>query len=135
MAVARTALGWVDALGVGIFLFGWLFEGIADAQLARFLRTRTSAEAVLESGLWRWSRHPNYFGEVVLWWGIGIVAVSGGGAWWVLAGPITVTLLLRFVSGVPIAEARSMRRPAYRAYAERTSVFFPLPPRKRAPSS
>jgi steroid 5-alpha reductase family enzyme len=84
----------------------------------------------MDRGLWGWSRHPNYFGDFVVWWGLGLVAV-GAGAWWALCGPALMTLLLMRVSGVPLLEGTiGERRPGYAAYAARTSAFFPRPPRR-----
>ncbi len=84
----------------------------------------------MQSGLWRYSRHPNYFGDFLVWWGIGIVALAAG-AWWALAGPAVMAVLLLRVSGVTLLEKTiGERRPAYAAYAARTSAFFPRPPRR-----
>jgi steroid 5-alpha reductase family enzyme len=83
----------------------------------------------MDSGLWRFSRHPNYFGEFVLWWGIGLIAVSGG-AWWALIGPLLLSLFLLKVSGIALTEKDiAMRRPEYQDYVRRTSAFVPRPPR------
>jgi steroid 5-alpha reductase family enzyme len=87
---------------------------------------------VLDSGLWRYSRHPNYFGESLLWWGYGAFALGVPGGFWTLFAPLAMTFLLLRVSGVPLLEAgMEKRRPGYRGYIERTSSFVPWPPRPR----
>jgi steroid 5-alpha reductase family enzyme len=123
-------LGPIDALGVVTFATGLCFEAIGDAQLARFLADPASAGQVMQSGLWRYTRHPNYFGDALVWWGIGLVAASAG-AWWSLAGPALMTVLLLRVSGVALLEKDiGSRRPGYASYVARTSAFLPLPPRR-----
>jgi steroid 5-alpha reductase family enzyme len=122
-------LGLLDAAGVLAFAVGLLFEAVGDAQLARFLRDPASRGRVLQSGLWRYTRHPNYFGDALLWWGLGLVGAASG-AWWCLAGPALMTFLLLRVSGVTLLEKEMAgRRPEYAAYVRRTSAFVPLPPR------
>ena len=130
VAVASpTPLGPLDWAGAALAAFGIVFESVADAQLARFRRDPAGAGRVLDSGLWRWSRHPNYFGECCVWWGIYLLAVAGGGAWTAFS-PLIMTLLLLRVSGVSLLEKDiGERRPAYRDYVARTSAFVPWPPR------
>jgi steroid 5-alpha reductase family enzyme len=125
---ARAPLGLLDAAGVALFAAGLAFEAIADAQLARFLARPGSAGRVMDEGLWRWSRHPNYFGDFLVWWGLGLVGAAAG-APWALAGPAVMSLLLLRVSGVTLLEKTiGARRPGYAEYAARTSAFFPWPP-------
>ena len=127
--VSSAPLNWLDALGFSLFAFGLIWESVADFQLARFLSSRQNTDAVMDSGLWRYSRHPNYFGEFCLWWGLWLVAAAAGAAW-TIVGPILLSLFLFKVSGVALLEKDiSGRRPAYQAYIDRTSAFFPLPPR------
>jgi steroid 5-alpha reductase family enzyme len=130
-AVAAPApLGPLDWAGVLLASAGIVLEGTADAQLTRFRRDPASAGRVLDRGLWRWSRHPNYFGECCVWWGLYLVAVAGGGAWTVFS-PLLMTVLLLRVSGVALLEKDiGERRPAYREYVARTSAFVPWPPRR-----
>ena len=124
--------GW-DSLGVAVAAGGLACEAVADAQLARFRREPGSRERVMDLGLWRYSRHPNYFGELCLWWGVALMGLSGGG-WahaWCLSSPLLMTLLLLRVSGVTLLEKDiGDRRPAYRDYVARTSAFIPWPPRR-----
>jgi steroid 5-alpha reductase family enzyme len=126
-------LGALDALGAAVWLTGFLVETVADRQLARFRAEPSHADRVLDRGLWAWSRHPNYFGEACLWWGIGLVGLSAPGGLLGLIGPAVMTLLLLRISGVPLLERElAARKPGYAAYVRRTSVFLPRPPR-RAP--
>lgn len=122
-------LGPVDLVGTGVFLVGLAIESLADLQLTRFRSDPANRGRVLDSGLWRYSRHPNYFGEFVLWWGLWLVAV-GGGAYWTVAGPLLLTFLLLRVSGVKLLE-RSLEeaKPEYAEYVRRTSTFVPWPPK------
>jgi len=123
-------LGVLDAIGGAIWLIGFAFEALGDYQLDRFKANPENQGGVMNQGLWRYTRHPNYFGDATLWWGLGIVALGAGvGAAWGLAGSAVDTLILTRVSGKPILEKDiEERRPGYRAYIERTSGFFPLPP-------
>jgi steroid 5-alpha reductase family enzyme len=121
-------LGALDALGVALWAVGVFFEGVGDAQLARFKADPSHRGTVMDRGLWRYTRHPNYFGDFCVWWGIGLIALSAG-AWWSLAGPAVVTLLLTRVSGKDHLERSMASRPGYAAYVERTSGFVPRPPR------
>jgi steroid 5-alpha reductase family enzyme len=126
-----TPLGPIDAAGALLFAVGLAFEATADAQLARFLRDPSSRGRVMDRGLWRYSRHPNYFGDFLVWWGLGAMALSAGAAW-ALVGPLAMSVLLLKVSGVTLLERNiGERRPGYAAYAARTSAFLPLPPRRR----
>lgn len=125
-----TPLGILDAVGAVVALVGLALEAVADTQLARFRADPASAGKVLDTGLWRFSRHPNYFGDALFWWGIGLVAL-GGSAWWALVGPAVMTGLLLKVSGVTLLEEGLRRsRPGYEAYVRRTSAFVPWPPRE-----
>ncbi len=116
--------------GFAIAAFGALFETIADAQMARYKATRTAQDTVMDRGLWRYSRHPNYFGEATFWWGIWIASASMGGAW-TLFSPLLMTWLLTRVSGVPLLEADLQQRsPAYREYLLTTPRFVPGRPKR-----
>jgi steroid 5-alpha reductase family enzyme len=119
----------LDALGAALWLFGLLFEAVGDAQLARFKRDPAARGRVMDRGLWRYTRHPNYFGESMVWWGLSLFAL-GAGAWWALIGPAVMTFLLLRVSGVAMLEKTIVkRRPDYADYIARTSPFVPWPPR------
>jgi len=123
-------VGVLDFAGAALAVFGIAFEAIADGQLARFKSTPASAGAVMDRGLWRYTRHPNYFGEFCVWWGLYLVAVAAG-AWWTVFSPLLMTALLLRVSGVALLEKDiGERRPGYREYIARTNAFFPGLPRK-----
>ena len=129
-ATSAAPMGLWDAFGGGIFLLGFLTEAVADAQLVRFRADPANRGTVLDRGLWRYSRHPNYFGDAVLWWGLYLVGVGGGG-WWAFPGPLLMTFLLVKVSGVALLERTLIdARPGYADYVRRTSAFVPWPPRR-----
>jgi steroid 5-alpha reductase family enzyme len=132
MAAARP-LGVFDTVGAALALFGIFFEAIGDAQMARFRADPKSAGQVMDRGLWRYTRHPNYFGEACVWWGIWLMAMGGAG-WsgaWSVVSPLLMTWLLLKVSGVRMLEADiGERRPAYREYIARTNAFVPGPVRR-----
>lgn len=131
IATSSEPLGWLDALGIALWLFGFLWESIADWQLASFKADPLNDGKVLDQGLWRYSRHPNYFGEFCLWWGYYLTALSAG-AWWSLPAPLLMTLLLLKVSGVALLEKDiAQRRPHYAGYMARTNAFFPGLPREK----
>ena len=122
-------LGWLDAAGIALAVVGIVWEALADWQMARFKADPAQRGRILDRGLWRYSRHPNYFGECCVWWGLGLMALAAGGAW-SLVSPLLMTVLLLKVSGVTLLEADlHARRPAYRDYVARTNAFFPGPPR------
>ena len=122
-------------IGVIVWAVGLFFEAVGDAQLTRFKTDPANAGKVMDRGLWRYTRHPNYFGDACAWWGIGIVAVEAADGplmvLFMLLGPLVMTVLLLRVSGVALLE-RSLhkRKPEYAAYAARTSAFLPRPPRR-----
>ena len=119
----------IDALALLLVVFGILFESIADAQLAAFRNKPDNRGKVLDTGLWRYTRHPNYFGECCVWWGFYLFALAAGG-WWSIISPLLMTFLLLRVSGVALLEKDiAGRRPAYREYILRTNAFLPGLPR------
>jgi steroid 5-alpha reductase family enzyme len=123
-------LGIVDGLGVALWLVGFGFETIGDYQLARFKADPAHQGQVMDRGLWRYTRHPNYFGDFCVWWGLGLIAAATGTAAWALVGPAVMSFMLLRVSGVTMLErSLTKRRPGYDEYVRRTSTFFPRPPR------
>lgn len=116
-------------LGTLLFAVGFALESAADAALTRFRADPANRGHLLTTGLFAWSRHPNYFGEAVLWWGLGLIAFGISGSWLCFAGPALLTLLLVKVSGVPPLEEHLSSRPGYAEWVRRTSPFLPLPPR------
>lgn len=130
MAIVRDSAspgGW-HAVGLALAAFGIAYESIADWQLERFKQGAGSHGRVLDTGLWRYSRHPNYFGECCAWWGFGLVGLAAG-AWWALASPVLMTVLLLKVSGVTLLERDiGERRPEYARYVLATNAFLPGKP-------
>lgn len=125
------ALGWLDGVGLALALCGVAWETAADLQLARFKADPANQGQVLDRGVWRYSRHPNYFGDFLTWWGLFVLALGRGAPWWTAVGPVVMSVLLLKVSGVPLLEkGMATRRPAYADYVARTSSFFPWPPRE-----
>jgi len=126
---STTPLGWLDALGVMLWFIGLVFEAGGDWQLSRFKGDPVNRGKVLDTGLWRYTRHPNYFGDFCVWWGFFFIALSSG-AWWSVVGPLVMSILLLKVSGVALLEKDiGDRRSDYNAYIQRTNAFFPGPPR------
>ncbi len=122
-------LGLLDWLGAAAWVVGIVFEATGDWQLARFKADPANKGKVMDQGLWRYTRHPNYFGDFMVWWGLYLIALSAG-QWWTVVGPIVMSVLLMRVSGVGLLEKTiTKRRPGYEEYMERTNAFFPGPPR------
>lgn len=137
VSLPMTAIAWAGSphlnagvwIGWAIWLFGIGFEALADDQLRRFIKQRPKeSHQIMDQGLWHYSRHPNYFGEVTTWWGAAIVAISTG-EWWGLFGAVAITLLITKVSGIPPLEKHYDGNKDYEAYRRRTSVLIPLPPK------
>ena len=122
-------LGWLTVLGLIIWLKGFVIEVVADRQLAQFLKTEDRPK-LLTAGLWRYSRHPNYFGEIVQWWGIGVIALQVRGGWLGLVGPLTLTVLIVFVSGIPPIERKKAKDADFQKYKKHTSALIPWPPKR-----
>lgn len=125
-------LGALEWYGSGLFLIGLFFEVVGDAQLTRFRRDPANAGTVMNKGLWRYTRHPNYFGDACVWWGIALVASTTGVGRWGLIGAVVMTVLLRRVSGVTLLEkSLSKRRAGYDEYVARTNAFIPWRPKRQ----
>lgn len=124
-------VGPIAVMGIIVWITGLGFEAIGDLQLARFKKNPDNAGKVMDQGLWRLTRHPNYFGDALLWWGIGLVGAETGSGVIGLVGPLVMTVFLLRVSGVPMLERSLMkRREGYAEYVARTSGFIPRPPKK-----
>jgi steroid 5-alpha reductase family enzyme len=131
VSVAPASLTVLDYLGVLLFVAGLVFESVGDEHLRRFRADRANRGKVLDSGLWRYTRHPNYFGEALLWWGFGVIGVATGGLPGLL-GPAIMTYLLLYVSGVALLESTLIEKPGYIQYVGRTPAFLPLPAKVQA---
>ena len=121
---------WLDWMGAIVWLIGFAFESVGDLQLARFKAESKNEGKVMDRGLWRYTRHPNYFGDALLWWGFFLIAMSTPSAVWTVISPLIMTGLLMKVSGVALLEKTLMKtKPEYRDYVRRTNAFFPWLPR------
>ena len=129
-ATEPAGLTWLDGLAVALWLVGFVFEAGGDWQLSRFLADPANRGKVMDRGLWRTTRHPNYFGDTVLWWGYFLLALATG-AWWAALGPALMTLFIVKVSGVALTERQMTRssREGHDEYVRRTNAFFPGPPK------
>ena len=122
-----------DILAVALWMIGMIFEAVGDWQLARFKTNPTNRGKVMNRGLWRYTRHPNYFGECLIWWGFFLLVIPTG-AWWSILSPVLLTFLLLKFSGVTMLEETIVdRRPAYREYIASTNAFIPGPPKNPKP--
>lgn len=122
------ALGLFGLLGVVVWLTGFFFEVVGDWQLAQFVKKNKVKGQVITTGLWKYTRHPNYFGEVIMWWGIFLLAIDIN--FWTIIGPALITFLILKVSGIPLLEKKYADNPHFAEYKKKTSVFFPLPPKR-----
>lgn len=116
-----------DLIGLTLFLIGFFFEAVGDYQLTAFKKKEENKGRIIQTGLWKFTRHPNYFGEVVLWWGIFFFALSLPLGYVSISSPVLVTILLLFVSGIPMLEKKYENDPEFIEYKKRTSAFFPMP--------
>jgi steroid 5-alpha reductase family enzyme len=131
---APGSLNALDLVGTAIWLAGFVFESVGDLQLARFKSVPANRGRVMNQGLWRYTRHPNYFGDTCVWWAFYLFALAGGG-WWSFIGPLLMSFLLLRVSGVALLEKDiGRRRAAYADYVLSTNAFFPGPPRSLTPA-
>ncbi|MDX1335816.1 MAG: DUF1295 domain-containing protein, partial [Gammaproteobacteria bacterium] len=129
---SRSGFHWLDGIAISLWLVGFAFEAIADYQLLSFKNNPDNKGRVLDAGLWRYTRHPNYFGEFCIWWGFFLLAIPAGG-WWTVYAPVLMSFLLLRVSGVVLMEKDiSTRRPEYQSYIDRTNAFFPGLPRNES---
>ena len=134
-APESTSLSWLSIVGLGLWTIGFFFEAIGDLQLKVFKEKHRDFDGtneekpVLSSGLWRYTRHPNYFGNACMWWGIGLIALAAPWGWIGLIGPAYMNFALVYMTGKANNERKMNKRPAYREYVKKTSGFFPWPPK------
>jgi steroid 5-alpha reductase family enzyme len=117
--------------GLFCWLVGFYFQAVSDHQLSVFMKQRKNAGEILQTGLWKYSRHPNYFGEILMWWGVFIITLPIKNTIYFIISPVCITLLLVFVSGIPLLEKKYKNNPAFDAYKKRTSKLIPMPTRKQ----
>lgn len=122
--------GALDLVGIVIWLIGFYFEVVGDWQLAKFIKNPANKGKLMMSGLWQYTRHPNYFGEVTQWWGIWLIALSTPIGWISVVGPLTITFLIIKISGIPMLEKKMEKHPSFAQYKKQVSIFFPLPSKK-----
>jgi steroid 5-alpha reductase family enzyme len=126
-------IGFLTWIGVALWVLGMVFESVGDAQLTAYrAQQRESRPPVMDRGLWRFTRHPNYFGDACVWWGIWLVAADSWPGVLTVLSPVAMTYFLVFATGARLLERTMMQRPGYPEYAARTSMFFPLPPKQRS---
>jgi steroid 5-alpha reductase family enzyme len=118
-------------IGLFVWLIGFFFESVGDYQLKKFKENPANKGKIMSSGLWKYTRHPNYFGEATMWWGLAIIGLSAGASLAVFVSPIVITYLLLFVSGVPMLEKSFAKRPGYKEYKAVTPKFFPWFPKEK----
>lgn len=123
-------VGWMALVGGLVWLGGLIIESVSDEQLKNFVSDQHHRGQLMRQGLWRYSRHPNYFGELSQWWGIFIIALTAPWGWLGFIGPLTLTFLILFVSGIPLNERRQAQKPGWKEYQRVTSLLIPLPPKK-----
>jgi len=121
---SNTSFNVLDVVGLILFTIGFYVEASADKQLANFKKNLNNKGKILQSGLWKYSRHPNYFGEVVLWWGIFFMALAGGWFFPAIISPVLIAFLILKVSGIPMLERKYTNNPEYEAYVKSTNAFF-----------
>jgi steroid 5-alpha reductase family enzyme len=126
----KPGIGPIDILGLCVWLAGFYFEAAGDYQLSRFKARPENKGKIMTGGLWRWTRHPNYFGEAAMWWGIFLMALSVKNGWAAIISPLLITFLLLRISGVSMLEKKYVGNRDFEDYAERTSPFFPWFPKK-----
>ena len=126
----KDELNFIDFLALGVWIVGFLFETVGDYQLMKFKSKGSNKGKVLDKGLWRYTRHPNYFGDAAVWWAYGLFAIASGAYWYIAGSPIMTYLIVR-ISGVSLLEqSLKEKKPEYREYIQKTSSFFPWPPRR-----
>jgi steroid 5-alpha reductase family enzyme len=130
ISASPARMTWLDYLAIPVWVIGFFFEAAGDWQLARFRANTANKGKVLNTGVWRYTRHPNYFGDAAQWWAYYLLALAAGG-WWSIFSPVLMTLLLMRVSGVTLLE-KTLKdsKPGYKEYVESTSEFIPWFPRK-----
>lgn len=128
----NTLLNWIDVIGIFVWATGFYFEAVGDYQMLQFKKQPENKGKFISNGLWKYTRHPNYFGECVMWWGIFIISISAGNFYISIISPIILTWLLTRVSGVPMLEEKYKGNKDWETYAAKTSAFIPWFPKKQA---
>jgi steroid 5-alpha reductase family enzyme len=129
-SVAEQNFSSITIIGVVLWIVGFFFQAVGDYQLKIFSKQRKSRDEIIQTGLWKYSRHPNYFGEILMWWSIFFIVLPFDNSMWFIISPITITYLLLYVSGVPLLEAKYKGNTAFDSYKQRTNAVFPWFPKK-----
>jgi len=127
---SKEGISYLDLVGVVLWITGFFFEAVGDFQLSRFKRDPGNRGKIMKSGMWKYTRHPNYFGEAVMWWGVFLIALSVRLGWTAIISPFLITFLLLRVSGVTMLEKKYAGNAEFEEYAKKTSAFFPWLPKK-----
>ena len=122
----NNGLGLLDLLGALVWITGFIFESVGDAQLAQFIKNPANKGKLMQSGLWAYTRHPNYFGEITQWWGIGLMALTVPLGWLGIIGPATITFLIVKVSGIPLLEKKMAANPEFAEYQNKVPMLIPF---------
>jgi len=117
-------------IGSAVWVIGFFFEVVGDLQLKRFIKNPNNKGKLIDTGLWQYTRHPNYFGEATMWWGIFLMALACNAPFFTVISPITITFIIRFVSGVPMLEKSLEKKPGFNEYKKRTNIFIPWLPKE-----
>lgn len=123
--VAHQSFTSLTFIGLASWSIGFFFQAVGDYQLSVFSKQRKSKEDIMQIGLWKYSRHPNYFGEILMWWSVFFIVLPFANSWWFIISPVTITYLLLYVSGVPLLEAKYKGNKAFEAYQQRTNAIIP----------
>ncbi len=134
-SLPRTARRWLFPAGIAVMLTGAVIEALADHQKTQYAQRGEDKPDVLDTGLWGWSRHPNYFGDSVVWDGAWLAAAASSPATWTVPAPVAMSYMLIFATGAKRTEARMQERPGYRDYQQRVPIFLPRPPKTTAPAA
>ncbi len=118
-------IGILDVLGLIVWVIGFFFESVGDKQLAVFIKSPENKGKLMRDGLWKYTRHPNYFGEVTMWWGIWIISLSASTVWFSILSPLTITILILKISGIPMLEKKMKENPDFADYEKKTNKFIP----------
>ena len=130
---APVSLSYISLVGCIVWAVGFYFESVGDYQLKKFIGNIENKGMLMTKGVWKYTRHPNYFGEMTQWWGIFIIALTVPAYWWLsIIGPLVISILLLFISGVPLTEKHFASKPGWEDYKKRTSKLLPLPSKKRS---
>ena len=126
----NNSITFMALVGSAVWCIGFIFEAVGDFQLKKFIKKPTNSGEIMRYGLWRYTRHPNYFGEVTQWWGVWLIGYGLASFYWTIIGPVTITFLILKISGIPMLEKKYIENKEYEKYKKQTSMFIPWLPKK-----